>query len=77
MGLRSADEYRESLRDGRVMWYRGQRVPCVLDEPDLRVAVDHSALDFEVGHDPQYRDLAVATDPESCRVPETTGSSPR
>ena len=79
MGLRSADEYRESLRDGRIMWYRGQRVACVLDEPDLRVAVDHSALDFEVGHDPQYRDLAVATDAETgddysayYRIPRST-----
>lgn len=79
MGLRSADEYRESLRDGRVIWYKGQRVDCVLDHPDLRVAVDHSALDFEVGHDPQYRDLAVAVDPETgeeysayYRIPRST-----
>ena len=37
MGLRTADEYRESLRDGRVLWYQGARVKCVLDDPDLRV----------------------------------------
>ncbi len=30
-------------------------------EPELRVAVDHAALDYEVAHDPAYRDLAVAT----------------
>jgi aromatic ring hydroxylase len=59
MALRTADEYRASLQDGRVMWYRGKRVDDVLSEPDLRVAVDHSAVDFEVGHDPQYRDLAT------------------
>jgi len=44
------------------MYYRGKRVDDVLSEPDLRVAVDHSAIDFEIGHDPQYRDLAVAVD---------------
>jgi 4-hydroxybutyryl-CoA dehydratase / vinylacetyl-CoA-Delta-isomerase len=61
------------------MWYRGKRVDDVLSEPDLRVAVDHSALDFELGHDPAYRDLAVATDPETgeeysayYRVPRST-----
>ena len=59
MALRTADEYRTSLQDGRVMWYRGKRVDDVLSEPDLRVAVEHSAVDFEVGHDPAYRDLAV------------------
>ncbi len=56
MGLRTADEYRESLRDGRVLWYRGKRIDDALSEPDLRVAVDHSAVDFEIGHDPAYRD---------------------
>ena len=79
MGLRTADEYRASLRDNRILWYRGERVDCVLDNVDLRVAVDHSAIDFEVGHDPQYRDLAVATDPETgadysayYRIPRST-----
>ncbi len=65
MGLSTADEYRDSLRDGRTLWYRGRRVPDILEEPDLRVAVDHAALDYEVGHDPLYRDLAVAKDPDS------------
>ena len=62
MGLLTADEYRVSLRDDRTLWYRGRRVPDILDEPDLRVAVDHAALDYEVGHDPLYSDLAVAKD---------------
>ncbi len=56
--LRSADEYRNGLRDGRRVHYRGRQV-SVLDEPDLRVAVDHAALDFDVGHDPHHRDLAI------------------
>ncbi len=56
--LRSADEYRDGLRDGRRVHYRG-RLVSVLDEPDLRVAVDHAALDFEVAHDPAHHDLAV------------------
>ena len=51
MGLRTADEYRESLRDGRVLWYRGQRVADVTTDPELAIAVEHSSLDFEVGHD--------------------------
>ena len=65
MPLRTADEYRAGLRDGRTLWYRGTRIPDVTAEPELRVAVDHAALDFEVGHDPAHRDLAVARDPET------------
>jgi 4-hydroxybutyryl-CoA dehydratase/vinylacetyl-CoA-Delta-isomerase len=63
--LLTADEYRASLQDGRTLWYRGRRIPDILSEPDLRVAVDHAALDYEVGHDPRYRDLAVAKDPDT------------
>ena len=65
MALSTADEYRASLRDGRTLWYRGRRVPDILEEPDLRVAVDHAALDYEIGHDPLYRDLAVAKDSDT------------
>ncbi|MFI5053251.1 MAG: 4-hydroxyphenylacetate 3-hydroxylase N-terminal domain-containing protein [Acidimicrobiia bacterium] len=65
MPLLTADEYRASLRDGRTLWYRGRRVPDILEEPELRIAVDHAALDYEVGHDPQHRELAVAKDPQS------------
>ena len=65
MALLTADEYRASLRDDRVLWYRGKRVDDVTTEPELRVAVDHAAIDYEIGHDPAYRDLAIATDPGS------------
>ncbi|HKY15595.1 MAG TPA: 4-hydroxyphenylacetate 3-hydroxylase N-terminal domain-containing protein, partial [Microthrixaceae bacterium] len=61
MGLRSADEYRAALDDDRRVHYRGRRVE-VLHEPDLRIAVDHAALDFEVAHDPRHSELAISTD---------------
>jgi len=63
VGLRTAEEYRASLRDGRTLWYRGKRVDDILAEPDLRVAVDNAAVDFEMTHDDAHRGLAVATDP--------------
>jgi 4-hydroxybutyryl-CoA dehydratase / vinylacetyl-CoA-Delta-isomerase len=64
MGLRTADEYRESLRDGRTLWYRGKRVDDICAEPDLRVAVDSACVDFEMTSDDAHRDLAVAHDDE-------------
>jgi aromatic ring hydroxylase len=59
--LRTAAEYVASLRDGRTVWYRGRRVEDVTAEPDLRVAIDHAAVDFDVAHS-DFRDLAVAKD---------------
>lgn len=60
--LRSADEYRDGLADQRRVHYRG-RLADVLGDSELRVAVDHAALDFDVAHDPAHRDLAVTVDP--------------
>jgi aromatic ring hydroxylase len=78
MALRTADEYRAALRDDRTLWYQGRRIDDVTAEPDLRVAVDHAALDFEVGHDAAHRALAVAVDPSGeefsayYRIPRST-----
>jgi aromatic ring hydroxylase len=80
MGLRSADEYRSAISaDGRTVYYRGRRVPDVLTEPDLRRAVDHAAIDYELTSDPRHRDLAVVEDPDTgtsssamYRVPRST-----
>jgi 4-hydroxybutyryl-CoA dehydratase/vinylacetyl-CoA-Delta-isomerase len=65
MGLMNADAFRASLRDGRTVYYRGRRIPDVTAEPDLKLGVEHAALDYEMAHDPAYRDVAVAKDRES------------
>ncbi|HVB04732.1 MAG TPA: 4-hydroxyphenylacetate 3-hydroxylase N-terminal domain-containing protein [Acidimicrobiales bacterium] len=62
MAMRTADQYREGLRDGRVVYYRGERVADVTAHEELRVAVDHAALDFVLTE--EHRELAVADDGE-------------
>ncbi len=59
MGLRTSHEYRESLRDGRTVYFRGQRVDDVTAHPITGVAVNHACIDFDLADDPRYRDLAV------------------
>ena len=61
--MKTTDEYRASLRDGRVVYYDGQRVPDVTAHPALRVAVDHAALDYAMAADPRFRALAVVPHP--------------
>ena len=58
--LRSAEQYRESLRDGRRVYYRGNRVEDVTTHPAMRHAVDHAALDYEMAESDEHRELAVA-----------------
>jgi 4-hydroxybutyryl-CoA dehydratase / vinylacetyl-CoA-Delta-isomerase len=57
--MRTRDQYIESLRDGREVYYRGERVADVTLHPELRLAVTHAAIDYEMAHDPAWRHLAV------------------
>lgn len=57
MGLRTAAEYKEGLRDGRVVYSRGEQVEDVTTHPDLGIAVEHAALDFHLAEEPAHRSL--------------------
>lgn len=65
MALISPGQYRNSLNDGRVVYYKGEKVENVATHPNLSVCVDLMAIDFEMCEDPKYRDMAVMTDPET------------
>src|SRR4051812_13547025 len=73
--LRSAEEYRASLRDGRRVFYRGVRVADVTVHEVFRYAVEHAALDYRLAEDPRYRELAVSVDGYSryFQVPRSAG----
>ncbi len=62
MGLKTAGQYKASLRDDRVVYYKGERVPDVTAHPDLGVCVDTMALDYEMAEQREYRALAVVHD---------------
>jgi aromatic ring hydroxylase len=61
MATRSKAAYLESLRDGRTVYYKGERVPDVTTHPVLHTSVEHAALEFEITESPRYRDLMTYT----------------
>ena len=63
--MRTEHEYLEGLRDGRVIFYRGEQVSDVTTHPALRVGATHTAIDFRLAHDPAHRDLMLAFDPDT------------
>src|ERR1700676_92313 len=58
MGLRTAAGFLEGLRDGREVYYRGERVPVVTEHPELGVAARDAAIDFQLAEDAKARELA-------------------
>ena len=61
MGLRTPEQFRESLRDGRVVFFKGRRVEDVTTHPVLKIGVDSSAVDYELAENSEFSELAVAT----------------
>lgn len=62
MGLRTAEQYKQSLRDGRAVFFRGEKVADVTQHPVIGIAVEHACIDYRMAEDPKYRDLAVVRD---------------
>lgn len=65
MGLKTFEQHRESLRDGREVYFDGERVADVTTHPVLGVGMAFAAIDYRLAEDPEHRDLAVLTDPKT------------
>ncbi|HJU28817.1 MAG TPA: 4-hydroxyphenylacetate 3-hydroxylase N-terminal domain-containing protein [Candidatus Binataceae bacterium] len=62
MGLRTPEQYKQSLRDGRSVFFRGEKVADVTAHPVIGLAVEHACIDYRMAEDPKYRELAVIKD---------------
>ena len=62
MALRTPEQYFQSLRDGRTVYYRGERVSDVTTHAEIGTATRHAAIDFKVAEDLRFRELAAVTD---------------
>ena len=56
MGLKTPAEYVQSLRDGRVTYWDGERIDDITTHPRFRVPIEVAARDYDHG-DPRRRDL--------------------
>jgi 4-hydroxybutyryl-CoA dehydratase / vinylacetyl-CoA-Delta-isomerase len=53
MALRSVEQYRNSLRDGRTVFFRGAKVADVNTHPVIGLAVEHACTDYRMAEDPK------------------------
>ena len=47
------------MRDGRAVYFRGEKVADVNTHPVIGLAVEHATIDYKMAEDPRFRDLAV------------------
>lgn len=74
--LRTGQDYLESLRDGRQVWIDGERVADVATHPAFKPIVDIRARIYDMGHDPDTKDVMTYTDDESGEVCAVGGKPP-
>ena len=60
--IRTGEQYRESIRDGREVWINGERVADVTTHPSFRPLVDIRARIYDMAHDPATSDVMAYTD---------------
>ena len=51
--IRTGEQYRDSIRDGRQVWINGERVKDVTAHPMFRPLVDVRARIYDMQHDPR------------------------
>jgi 4-hydroxyphenylacetate 3-monooxygenase len=64
--IRTGEQYRESLRDGRQVWMNGERIKDVSTHPAFKPAVDIRARIYDLAHE-------KATAPAMSYIDEETG----
>ncbi len=55
--IRTGDDYRASIRDGRDVWINGEAVPDVPNHPAFKPAVDIRARIYDMQHDAATQDV--------------------
>ncbi len=66
--LRTGAQYKESLRDGRAVWYRGERIDDVTTHPVTAQAIDFQARVYDAQHDPRWQDELTYVREDGTRV---------
>ena len=54
--IRTGEQYRESIRDGREVWINGERVKDVTSHPAFKPIVDIRARIYDMRHERRRRD---------------------
>src|SRR5215211_9210308 len=63
--IRTGEDYRASIRDGREVWINGERVDDVTTHPAFKPVVDIRARIYDLAHQNETQDVLTYADPET------------
>ncbi len=61
--IRTGEEYRAGLRDGREVWIDGERVQDVTVHPAFKPVVDFKARMYDMAHEPAWAEIMSYREP--------------
>ena len=64
MGIRTPQQYIESLKDGRVVYCLGKKIEDVTQHPILQISINWMAMDYVIQLDPKFQSLVTDRDEE-------------
>ena len=68
MGIKTKDEYIESLRKMNPVAYMfGERITNVVDNPRLRAGIEATGATYEIAEKDEYKDMVVTESPSHQR----------
>ena len=59
MPIKTPEEYINSMKDGRVVYLNGKRIPDITEDPVLGAGLRHAAIDYELAENPEYADICL------------------
>src|ERR1700735_3453287 len=62
--IRTGEEYRQSIRDGREIYLNGEKIDDVVTHPAFKPLVDIRARIYDMAHEPATRPMMTYTDPQ-------------
>jgi 4-hydroxyphenylacetate 3-monooxygenase len=75
--IKTGDEFKASLRDGRDVWVAGRQVPDVTQHPTLGPGIDLIAEMFDAQFDPDLQDVTTFVDADTKRRYSRSWQIPR
>ena len=71
--IRTGEEYRARLRDGREVWIDGQRVPDVTVHPAFQPVVDLKARMYDMAREPAWAEVMSYCGPAPAKATAEAG----
>lgn len=68
MVIKSAEDFKKSIVDGREVYYRGEKVEDVTNHPYIGVAANHAAKLYELQGSPKVRDMLMVEEPKLGKI---------